>query len=60
LPEQFAGARAGKGFVAIGQKNGALVAFSTEPGKTDPSAASEPATPGQTDLIMFRSRTESQ
>jgi uncharacterized caspase-like protein len=28
------GARGGKGFVAIGQQNGVLVAFSTEPGKT--------------------------
>ena len=65
------GARDDKGFVAIGQQNGALVAFSTQPGKAaqDPGAASgpyaaalasEPARPGQTDLIMFRSRAENQ
>ena len=58
------GARGGKGFVPVGQQNGVLVAFSTEPGKTaaDTGAtsgpyaaalASELVKPGQTDLIMF-------
>src|SRR5262249_6465496 len=58
------GARGGKGFVAIGQQSGVLVAFSTEPGKTaqDTGATSGPyaaalatelVKPGQTDLIMF-------
>jgi hypothetical protein len=56
--------RGGKGFVAIGQQNGVLVAFSTEPGKTaldtgqgsGPYAAAlaaELVKPGQSDLIMF-------
>jgi formylglycine-generating enzyme required for sulfatase activity len=58
------GARGAKGFVAVGQQNGVLVAFSTEPGSTasdigdgsGPYAAalaSELTKPGQTDLIMF-------
>jgi uncharacterized caspase-like protein len=58
------GARGGKGFVAIGQQSGVLVAFSTEPGKTaqDTGSGSGPyaaalatelVKPGQTDLIMF-------
>jgi formylglycine-generating enzyme required for sulfatase activity len=58
------GARGGKGFVPVGQQNGVLVAFSTEPGKTalDAGAASGPyaaalaaelTKPGQNDLLMF-------
>jgi peptidylprolyl isomerase len=58
------GARGGKGFVAVGQQSGVLVAFSTEPGSTasdigdgsGPYAAAlstELRKPGQTDLIMF-------
>jgi formylglycine-generating enzyme required for sulfatase activity len=58
------GARGGKGFVAVGQQNGVLVAFSTEPGKTaqDTGSGSGPyaaalatelAKPGQNDLLMF-------
>jgi uncharacterized caspase-like protein len=58
------GARGGKGFVAMGQQNGVLVAFSTEPGRTasDTGAASGPyaaalatelVKPGQNDLLMF-------
>src|SRR5262249_46951117 len=58
------GARGGKGFVPVGQQNGVLVAFSTEPGKTasDTGAASGPyaaalaaelVKPGQIDLLMF-------
>jgi formylglycine-generating enzyme required for sulfatase activity len=58
------GARGGKGFVPVGQQNGVLVAFSTEPGKTalDTGAASGPyaaalaaelTNPGQNDLLMF-------
>jgi formylglycine-generating enzyme required for sulfatase activity/uncharacterized caspase-like protein len=58
------GARGGKGFVPVGQQNGVLVAFSTEPGKTalDTGDASGPyaaalaaelTKPGQNDLLMF-------
>jgi len=58
------GARGGKGFVPVGQQNGVLVAFSTEPGKTaqDTGAGSGPyaaalatelTRPGQNDLLMF-------
>src|SRR5262249_52842392 len=54
----------GKGFIAIGQQSGVLLAFSTAPGQTatdvgqgsGPYAAalsSELLRPGQTDLIMF-------
>jgi len=58
------GARGGKGFVAVGQQSGVLVAFATEPGKTasdlgqgsGPYAsalAAELIKPGQNDLLMF-------
>ncbi|MGP0088953.1 MAG: SUMF1/EgtB/PvdO family nonheme iron enzyme [Xanthobacteraceae bacterium] len=58
------GARGAKGFVPVGQQNGVLVAFSTEPGKTaldtgqgsGPYAAAlaaELVKPGQNDLLMF-------
>ncbi len=58
------GARGGKGFVAVGQQSGVLVAFATEPGRTagdigqgsGPYAASladELVKPGQNDLLMF-------
>jgi formylglycine-generating enzyme required for sulfatase activity len=58
------GARGAKGFVAVEQQNGVLVAFSTAPGKTaqDTGSGSGPyaaalatelVKPGQTDLIMF-------
>lgn len=58
------GARGGKGFVPVGQQSGALIAFSTEPGKTasdmgtgsGPYAAAlaaEIVRPGQNDLLMF-------
>jgi formylglycine-generating enzyme required for sulfatase activity len=58
------GSRGGKGFVPVGQQNGVLIAFSTEPGKTaqDTGAGSGPyaaalaaelVKTGQSDLIMF-------
>jgi YidC/Oxa1 family membrane protein insertase len=61
------GERGGKGFVAVGQQSGVLVAFSTEPGHTardtgvgsGPYAAAlaaeltKPTTPDENDLNMF-------
>jgi uncharacterized caspase-like protein len=58
------GARGGKGFIAVGQQSGVLIAFSTEPGRTaldggtgsGPYAAAlaaELLKPGQNDLLMF-------
>jgi TPR repeat protein len=61
------GARGGKGFVAVEQQDGVLVAFSTAPGKTaqDTGSASgpyaaalaaeltKPTEPGENDLNMF-------
>src|SRR5262245_10402597 len=58
------GARGGKGFVPVGQQNGVLVAFATEPGKiasdigtgSGPYAAAlaaELVKPAQNDLLMF-------
>jgi hypothetical protein len=58
------GARGGKGFIAVGQQSGVLIAFSTEPGRTALDAgtgsgpyaaalAAELVKPGQNDLLMF-------
>jgi formylglycine-generating enzyme required for sulfatase activity len=61
------GAKGAKGFVSVGQQNGVLIAFSTEPGRTaqdtgtgsGPYAAAlaaeltRPTTPGENDLNMF-------
>jgi uncharacterized caspase-like protein len=59
------GARGGKGFIAVEQQSGVLVAFSTEPGRTASDTgvgssryaaalAAEMVKPGQNDLQMFR------
>jgi formylglycine-generating enzyme required for sulfatase activity len=61
------GAKGAKGFVSVGQQNGVLIAFSTEPGRTaqdtgtgsGPYAAAlaaeltRPTTPDENDLNMF-------
>src|SRR5215467_13522985 len=57
-------AKGGKGFIAVGQQSGVLIAFASEPGKTasdtgqgsGPYAAAlaaELIKPGQSDLMMF-------
>ena len=61
------GARGGKGFLAVGQQSGVLVAFAPEPGKTASDTghgsgpyAAELVKPGQNDLLMFHPSTHSR